>query len=1072
MDQSHQRAATSRPDLDQAMSCGLPDTFPSAVFIADAQGVIAYASDAFIAQMGASRPDVLGKTLFDFLVATPDSPAAAALLGDHSVADMTADLQRRDGSTCSVLLCADHWRDPDGQQYRLIQVADQTAINQAQKDLALAKLHLECCLESSKAGTWEWNVQTNEIRIDDRWAASLGYSVKDLEPLSRDTLLHLTHPDDIHLVCSGSEHQTLTERETPDVEVRMRHRNGHDVWVRHSGHVISRTPDQKPEWLFGTHILIDHEKKTHQALQARYSILERVSNLSGVGAWEVDIKTQQVFWSQETKRIHGVSERYEPTIKEGINFYAPEARPIISAAVENGMTTGQSWDLELPFIRKNGQRIWVRAFSAVEFKDGEPDRIIGAFQEITEKVHDRNELIAAKEWTAYAAAKGRVGLWSLDTVLGELNWDSQMTSHFGFAPGSEPKTVSDWLKSLSLDSRRQLKVAVRNSMFSGTDLDLELTLQTSSGQHKVLKVVGAPHLDQEDTVDRLQGACFDLTEHRQMMARLEEQASKLSVTLSSIGDGVITADDMGRVTWMNPEAEKITGRTAQEVEGMQSVDLLRIVDEKTRDPIPCPIEDCLKQRSVVILAPNAVLLRPDDTEIAIDDSVAPLLDSEDRIIGAVMVFRDSSTQRGLSRDIAFRANHDSLTGLLNREAFLRQLEACLADPVKQNGSYLFFIDLDHFKRINDSIGHEAGDAVLACIADVLRESVDETAAVSRLGGDEFSILLRAKTQERAEAIGKDICRRATEGSCLKRSMDISINTGTSIGIVSLANQHVTAAEALKMADIAAYAAKNNGRGQICVWSDLDVNMQAMSRQTSLINLIEDATRDGSWIVQEQCIQRVDAIGDSNTFAELLIRLPDGNGGMIAPSDFLPAAERYGLMQEIDLWMCNHALARIAATLQVGAAKLYSVNISASSVSSGRFRRSVLDLLGAAPEQVRKLLCFEVTETAILTNYDGCRQFLANLRTLGASVAIDDFGAGSTSFRHFQHLPADYLKIDGSFIQNMNNPIEAASIQCFLRMAEVANFQTIAEHVEDADQIAALAALKVDFLQGFALGRPE
>ncbi|MFQ3251797.1 MAG: PAS domain S-box-containing protein [Loktanella salsilacus] len=194
-----------------------------------------------------------------------------------------------------------------------------------------------------------------------------------------------------------------------------------------------------------------------------------------------------------------------------------------------------------------------------------------------------------------------------------------------------------------------------------------------------------------------------------MMAYLEEQASKLSVTLSSIGDGVITADDMGRVTWMNPEAEKITGRTAQEVEGMQSVDLLRIVDEKTHDPIPCPIGECLKQRSVVILSPNAVLLRPDDTEIAIDDSVAPLLDSEDRIIGAVMVFRDSSTQCGLSRDIAFRANHDSLTGLLNREAFLRQLETCLADPVKQNGSYLFFIDLDHFKRINDSIGHEAGD---------------------------------------------------------------------------------------------------------------------------------------------------------------------------------------------------------------------------------------------------------------------------------------------------------------------------------------------------------------------------
>ena len=147
------------------------------------------------------------------------------------------------------------------------------------------------------------------------------------------------------------------------------------------------------------------------------------------------------------------------------------------------MATGKSWDLELPFIRKNGQRICVRAFGVVEF-DGEPDRIIGAFQEITEKVHGRNELISAKEWTAYAAAKGRVALWRIGTVLGELNWASQMTSHFGFAPDSEPKIVSDWLKSLSIDSRRQLKVAVRNSMFSGTDLDLELTLQPAVASTK------------------------------------------------------------------------------------------------------------------------------------------------------------------------------------------------------------------------------------------------------------------------------------------------------------------------------------------------------------------------------------------------------------------------------------------------------------------------------------------------------------------------------------------------------------------------------------------------------------
>lgn len=1072
MDQSSQRATKSGLRSQEPMSCGLPDNFPAHVAIVGQDGRIAYASNKLIMLLGAARPDVVGQNIAKFLTDASQEDVLLSILGDQPISDVCAVLNQNDGGELTVTLCGDRWLDPDGKRYRVINVIDATGQREAGERVRLKSFRLQSCIEGTNAGTWEWNVQTGETRFNERWADIVGYRLDELEPVSIDTWNTLAHPEDLKRSAARLEDHFSGKSPYYDFESRMRHKDGHDVWVRDRGRVFTWTEDGRPEWMFGTHFLIDSEKKSYDNLRAGHSLLERVANLSGVGAWEVDIKSRTVFWSDETKRIHGVPGSYEPTLEEGINFYAPEARPIISMAVEEGITSGKAWDLELPFIRKNGQRIWVRAVGNVEFENDEPVRIIGSFQDITTKVHDRNELIAAKEWTAYAAAKGRVGLWSLDTILGELNWDAQMASYFGFEAECQPKSVAEWMNVLSFESRSQLKDAIRNAIFSGADLDLELSLEISAGQQKFLKLVGAPHHDQENTVDRIQGACFDLTEHRQLMKRLEEQASKLSVTLSSIGDGVITTDEIGRVTWMNPEAEKITGRRVADVKGLVSSELLNILDEKTRQVVACPIQRCVKKRAVVILEPGAILLRPDGTEVAIDDSVAPLLDSENRIIGAVMVFRDTTAQRSQMRDTAFRANHDSLTGLLNREAFLRKLDDCLADPVKRNGSYLFFIDVDHFKRINDSIGHAAGDAILACIADVLRESVDESAAVSRLGGDEFALLLRAKTVERAEAIGQDICRRAAENKCLKRSTDKAISIGTSIGIVSLANQMITTPEAMRMADIAAYSAKNNGRGQACVWSDLDGNMMAMSRQTSLISLIETAISDSNWVVQEQCIQAVDTIGDSGTFAELLIRLPDGNGGMIPPSDFLPAAERYGMMQDIDLWMCGHALDRIGSSRDAGISKLYSVNISASSVSSESFKRRVINMLSAVPPTIRELLCFEVTETAVLKNYDACRAFLAELRSMGASIAIDDFGAGSTSFRHFQSLPADYLKIDGSFIQNMNNPVEAACIDCFLRMAEVANFKTIAEHVENEDQIEALAALKVNFLQGFALGKPH
>lgn len=807
---------------------GIPDNFPASIFLARHDGEITFASDKILTLWGVARKDVVGENLLHLLAANTAPIILEKLLGKRPVANCPLDLVLPSGAEISILASAEDWDDPDGTTYRVIEVTDVSGLRQTDADALKKSFRLQSCLEATNAGTWEWNVQTGETRFNERWAEIVGYRLEELEPVSIQTRLNLAHPDDLELSSAKLEDHFSGKEAYYDIDSRMRHKDGHDVWVRDRGRVFTWTADGKPEWMFGTHFQIDREKRADDVLRRNNAMLDRMGRLAGVGGWEVDIETSQVLWSEETKRIHGVDEDYVPNIQEAISFYAPEARPTVAQAVEEGMQSGKGWDLELPFVRRNGERIWVRALGEVEFEDEKPKRIVGAFQDITDRVHDRNELIAAKDWTTFAAAKGRVGLWSLDAIIGQLNWDQQMALHFGYTPDAAPKTVAEWFTSLDENNRKRLRQAIRESMFSGADMDLELTLDAPGAATKVVKLVGAPHMDQVGTVDRLQGACFDLTEERQLLARLEEEANKLSVTLSSIGDGVITTGDSGHITWMNPQAEKLTGFSLATAKGLPSDEVLKIHEQTTGTIVACPIKQCLRTRETVMLQPNAMLRRANGSVIAIDDSVAPLFDSNQRLVGAVMVFRDTTQQRDLSRDTEFRANHDLMTGLLNRSAFLKNLEACLSDPLKQNGSYLFFVDLDHFKRINDSLGHEAGDAVLTRIAKVLRNCCKEDAVIARIGGDEFAILMRSKDTELIEDVAHQICIQAAEGILLQRTSDTSVRTGASVGIVSLGKEPLTSFEAMRRADIAAYTAKNNGRGQYCIWSRTDPSMVALS----------------------------------------------------------------------------------------------------------------------------------------------------------------------------------------------------------------------------------------------------
>jgi PAS domain S-box-containing protein len=273
---------------------------------------------------------------------------------------------------------------------------DITAQKTAQLQIDAQHKRLDNIIKGTNAGTWEWHVPTGQTVFNERWANIIGYTLAELEPISIETWMRLAHPDDLKASGDALQRHFSGELDYYEVESRMRHKDGHWVWVLDRGQLATREADGQPGWMFGTHQDITAQKQAELRLARSEALLERTSELARVGAWRVDLKTGLPEWSAETCRIHDVPVGYQPTMEEALNFYAPEARPIITELVAKGLQTGEGWDVELPFITATGRLIWVRVLGEVETVNGEPVALVGAFQEISQQRLQADALLAAK----------------------------------------------------------------------------------------------------------------------------------------------------------------------------------------------------------------------------------------------------------------------------------------------------------------------------------------------------------------------------------------------------------------------------------------------------------------------------------------------------------------------------------------------------------------------------------------------------------------------------------------------------------------------------------------------------
>ena len=606
---------------------------------------------------------------------------------------------------------------------------------------------------------------------------------------------------------------------------------------------------------------------------------------------------------------------------------------------------------------------------------------------------------------------------------------------------------------------------------SAFGMDVRLGTGAGSGRLRWAYCYVVPTVEDDGRVTGYQGFLLYISSRKDAEAEVRREKERAQVTLASIGDAVITVDAGGRVEFMNPVAETLTGWTLARAADRPIAEILQLIGEHDGEPVENPVERALGGRARSGPPDNARLQRADGMRFDIAHTAAPIRAPDQSIAGAVLVFHDSTEVRAMARELSYRASHDPLTDLLNRREFESRIARALEDATAKGARHvLVYLDLDQFKIVNDTAGHRAGDDLLQQVAGVLRSRLRSNDVLARLGGDEFGALIYNCPVERGVDAAETMRNALTEYRF--NWGDRYFDVGMSAGVVAIDAQSRSVEELLAAADLACYAAKDAGRNRVHVYEPSDADLQRRHGEMEWVARIRAAIAADRFVLYRQPIVAVDPGSDHTVeHFEVLLRMIDEEGQIVSIDQFLSAAERFSLMREIDRLVIARVFRWHAAHQDTGE-RLVSVNLSGASLNDDSLREYVLhqaDVHGLGLDW----LCFEVTETAAISNLGPASELMYALKAQGCHFALDDFGIGLSSFAYLKHLPVDFLKIDGAFVRDMLvDPLDSAVVAAINEIGHVMKLRTVAEYVESKAILKALRPLGVDFAQGQAVGLPE
>ena len=573
----------------------------------------------------------------------------------------------------------------------------------------------------------------------------------------------------------------------------------------------------------------------------------------------------------------------------------------------------------------------------------------------------------------------------------------------------------------------------------------------------------------EDHVDKysLTRALRNMMERETAEEGLFAEKERAFVTLNSIGDAVLCTDIEGNVTYLNVVAEHMTAWTCMDAQGKALNEVFRIVDGVTRKTSPNPMDLAMRNDKTVELSANCILIQRDGNEVAIEDSAAPIHDRSGEIAGAVIVFRDVKMSKAITEEMVHLAQYDALTDLPNRVLLTDRMNQAIA-RAKRNGTRaaVIYLDLDGFKQINDSLGHDIGDKTLRSVAARLSSCVRDSDTVSRQGGDEFVVLLAEISHpEDASVMARKILTALTSSHSLGET---NLHITLSIGLSTYPEDGQDSETLLKNADTAMYQAKKTGRNNYQFYTK-QMNARAIERQGVEADLGFALDRN-EFVLHYQ--PKINLETGRITGMEALIRWAHPQRGLVCPGEFIPIAEECGLIAPIDKWVLREACRQVKEWKDLGLPIVpVSVNVSSLEFRSGDFVEGLCRILKETSLEPTYLE-LELTESVLMRRVESTMTVLNGLKAIGVRLAIDDFGTGYSSLSYLKKFPIDALKIDQSFVRDITtDPGDAAIVTAVITMAKSLRKSVVAEGVETEDQLKFLKKHDCEEAQGYYFSKP-
>ena len=728
------------------------------------------------------------------------------------------------------------------------------------------------------------------------------------------------------------------------------------------------------------------------------------------------------------------------------------------------ISEGRIWRGEVKNKTKYGEYYWVETTIVPSLRNGKPFQYIAIRSDITERKLVEEELTltlkelsdvqyALDESTIVAKTDARGIITYVNDRFCEISKYSREEligkTHRIINSGYHPKPFF----------REMWQTITQGNIWRG-----DVKNKTKDGQYYWVTTTIVPFVKDGVPIQYI-AIRTDITDQKVKEELYRDREQLLSTTLNSIGDGIITTDHFGKVTFLNPIATTITGWKFEDAEGLDISDLFRLIHEDTRLEIENPVYNALRQGKIVGIDINTILITKEGTEIPVDDSAAPIIDQNGQVIGVVLVFRDMIERKRYEEKLKYNALHDMLTGLPNRRLFRDRLNNAIIRSKRLKESLaVLFIDLDRFKFVNDTLGHDVGDMLLKNTADLLTKVVGSSGTVSRIGGDEFTIILEDVTKSEVAAAAQRVVD-VFSFSLLNNSYEVIITL--SIGISMFPNDGEDIEVLIKNADTAMYFAKEKRLNTFQFFTP-DMN-EILNHKRIIENALRHAIERNELELYYQ--PKYDLNTSKITGVEALSRWNHPEIGIIPPSEFIPIAEETGLIVSIGEWAIREACKQLIEWEQkFNLLVPLSINLSIRQFYDKNLILTIMRILeetGVKPHYLE----LEITES-IMERADESILILFKLKELGFIISIDDFGTGYSSLSYLKKLPIDTMKIDRSFISETDeNHKDYKVLYTIIHLAQSMEMNIIAEGIESAQQESALLQLGCTQGQGFLFSEP-